>query len=83
MGEIGPYYGNFALKDASGMAHEPKWTNETTRRVAHAILKLCQPSKDSSEQEPIDWPQVMAFLEAQRDAAIRERDRPRKGRPKR
>jgi hypothetical protein len=53
---------------------QPKWTNETTRRVAEAIFKLCQPSKDSSDQEPIDWAQISQWLEAERDAAIRERD---------
>jgi hypothetical protein len=53
------------------MAREPKWTNRTTRRLAHGLLKLCHPSR--GEQEPVDWPQVIAWLEAQRDAAIRER----------
>jgi hypothetical protein len=63
-------------------AQEPSWTNEATRRVAHGLLKLCKPSNDRGDQEPIDWPQVLAWLEAQRDAAIRERDAPnqRRGR---
>jgi hypothetical protein len=59
---------------ATSKSREPKWTNEATRRVAHGLLKLCQPSRDSGNQEPIDWPQVIAWLESQRDAAIRERD---------
>jgi hypothetical protein len=57
---------------------QPKWTTETTRQVAHAILKLCQPSKEGAG-EPIDWQQIIAWLEGQRDAAIRERDKSAKG----
>ena len=56
------------------MPREPKWTNETTRRVAHVLLKLCQPAAEPGDQEPIDWPQVIKWLEGQRDAAIRQRD---------
>jgi hypothetical protein len=60
------------------MPREPKWTNETTKRVAHGLLKLCQPAAKPSDQEPIDWQQVIKWLEAQRDAAIRKRDGKRK-----
>jgi hypothetical protein len=55
------------------MPREPKWTNETTRRVAQVLLELCQPSSQPAD-EPIDWPQVIKWLEAQRDAAVRKRD---------
>jgi hypothetical protein len=58
------------------MARQPKWTNETTRRVAHGLFKLCQPAK--GDGEPVDWPQVIKWLEAKRDAAARKRDKPRK-----
>jgi hypothetical protein len=56
------------------MPREPKWTNETTRRAAHALLKLCQPA-EAGDGEPIDWEQLVKWLEAQRDAAIRKRDK--------
>jgi hypothetical protein len=62
------------------MPREPKWTNETTRRVAQVLLKLCQPSPKPVDEEPIDWPQVIKWLEAQRDAAVRKRDRTRRAR---
>jgi len=35
------------------MPREPKWTNETTRRVAQVLLKLCQPSPKPVDEEPI------------------------------
>src|SRR5271170_1769328 len=45
---------------------EPKWTNDITRRVAHAILKACQPRgrlKSDKRSEPVDWEQVCADSE--------------------
>jgi hypothetical protein len=54
---------------------EPTWTNETTRRIAHELLRLCQPSE--GESEPIDWGQVIGWFAEQREAAIRERDKRR------
>jgi hypothetical protein len=57
------------------MPREPKWTNQTTKRVAHGLLKLCQPAAGPSEQEPVDWPQILKWLEEQRDAAVRKRDK--------
>jgi hypothetical protein len=62
------------------MPREPKWTNETTRRVAQVLLKLCQPAPKAADVEPIDWPQVIKWLEAQRDAAVRKRDGARRAR---
>ena len=62
------------------MPSEPRWTNDITRRVAHAMLKACQPT-GSGDSEQVDWPQVVAWLEAHRDAAIAERDRTTKKRP--
>jgi hypothetical protein len=59
------------------MARQRKWTNETTRRVAHGLLKLCQPS-DNGDNEAVDWQQVIDWLQAQRDVAIHKRDRARK-----
>jgi hypothetical protein len=56
---------------------EPKWTNARTRRVAEAILAACQPASRAAQQ-PIDWGQIILFLKAQRDAAIRKRDKQRK-----
>jgi hypothetical protein len=60
------------------MPREPNWTNDTTRRVAHAILKLCQPAASKGDAEPVDWEQVLTFLGAQRDAAIRKLEKRRK-----
>lgn len=58
------------------MPREPRWTNETTKRVAHLILKACQPGDVPGE--PIDFEQVLAFLAAHRDAAVRKRNKQRK-----
>jgi hypothetical protein len=65
------------------MPRQPKWTNEVTREVAYAILAICRPKTRArtKQQQPIDWEQVTAFLEAHRDAAISKRDKARK-RPK-
>jgi hypothetical protein len=57
---------------------EPNWTNARTKRVAMAMLKACQPVS-RARQPPIDWEQVIAFLETQRDEAIGKRDKARKG----
>ncbi len=64
------------------MQREPKWTNKTTRETAKFLWELtlqsCKSSATEPEPEPIDWPQVIAWLESQRDALIRERDASRK-----
>jgi hypothetical protein len=62
------------------MPREPKWTNETTKRLAQGLLKLCQPAAKRGDPEPIDWPQVIKWLEAERDAAIRKLEKAGKGR---
>jgi hypothetical protein len=57
------------------MPREPKWTNETTERVAHGLLKLCQPAAEPSDQEPIDWPQVIKLLRAVQNGGAGEESR--------
>ncbi len=56
-----------------------QWTNETTKQAAHFLWQLCQPTgKPSDALEPIDWGQLLRWLEAQRDAAIRKQGAKRK-----
>ncbi len=67
------------------MPREPKWTNREAMKakLAQSLLKLCQPAAKRGDPEPIDWPQVIKWLEAERDAAIRKLEKAGKGRQSR